>query len=84
MVENTEGQVALKYMSMQQKLVTAPSGNQYVFIPKNHISLAWVEESDVDPLLASKHDCKCGSGKKKNVILMASDTDVRRYYNGGR
>jgi len=84
MVENTEGQIALKYMSPIQKLVTAPSGKQYVFTPKHHISMAWVEKSDVDPMLAIRKGCKCGNSSKKNVIRYALEHDVRRWYNGGR
>jgi hypothetical protein len=84
MVENTEGKVALKYMTTNQKLVTAPSGNQYVFVPKHNISMAWVEKKDAGPLVGMKKGCKCGSNSKKQVIFYAQDHDVRRWYNGGR
>ena len=84
MVENTEGQVALKYMTTSQKLVTAPGGNQYVFSIKHNIALAWVNNDDAGALLGMKFGCGCGNGSKKNLIFYASDTDVRRWQFGGR
>jgi hypothetical protein len=83
MVKNSAGEVALKYIQPVQKLVTAPSKRQYVFIPKHNIALAWVQEEDAAPLLSFREGCSCGSGKK-NTIREALEHDVRRWQFGGR
>ena len=80
MIENTQGQVALKHLSTNQKLVTVRGGKQYVFVPRANISMAWVEKDDVSELLSIKKGC-CGG--KKAIFRYANVDDVRRWTNGG-
>ena len=81
MVENTQGQVAMKYLQSTQKLITVAHKKQYVFVPRANISMAWIEKQDVPSVLAIKKGC-CG-GTKKSIFKYANVDDVRRWTNGG-
>jgi predicted transcriptional regulator len=81
MVKNERGQVALKRLRQGQKLVKLSNGRAYVFIPRNNISLAWVEEGDVPRVMAVKLGC-CGGTKQQ--FFYATETDIKRWNFGGR
>lgn len=83
MITNDTGQVALKHYQPAQVIAQSnPSGNDYVFVPKANISLAFVRQEDIDSLLARK-TCACGGQNRKSRFLYANEDDVRRWSNGG-
>ncbi len=80
-VFNEEGQIALRYKKQKPALVGC-NGNQYYFSVMASISISYVDAEDADCLLGLKEGCSCGSGKKNNIIY-ADETHVRRWENGG-
>lgn len=81
MVRNDQGQVALKRLRQDQKLVRMADGTAYVFICKHNICLAWVNEKDVPAVIAMKRGC-CGGEKQQ--FFYATEKDVKRWNFGGR
>lgn len=83
MITNEQGQVALKYYQPQQRVLAQglPSGKDTVFVGRANITMAWVEQEDVDHLLARYKKC-CGGNKKKSYFE-ANENDVRQWTNGG-
>jgi len=82
MVKNTDGKVAMVYYQPMPKLIKV--GNKdYWFDCQHGISMAFVDETDVTPLLNFMGGC-CG-GKKK-VIFLASEAQHSHWKdgNGGR
>lgn len=74
--------IPLKYYQPAQVVAQGtPSGNDYAFVPKNGISLAFVREQDAADLLRRK-TCDCGGQKKRLKYERASDEDVARWTNG--
>lgn len=83
-VVNDDGQIALRYRRQQKAVVECgPHADRrtYIFSMRANISMAWVKPEDVPCCLAVKGGC-CGQ-KKTGVIIYASETDVRRWTNGG-
>jgi hypothetical protein len=76
-----ENYTAMKYPRGGQKYVII-GDNEYVFMPQNDISLAYIRNEDVDKLIRTYRNC-CGNGSKQQFFL-ASETDVRRWTYGGR
>ena len=81
MQTNANGQIAVKRLRQNQKLVKINKEKFYVFAPKHNVCLAWVDPEDLDFILSLEGGC-CG-GKKKEFWL-ATSTDVRRHLHGGR
>lgn len=82
-IANEEGQIALRYKKQKPALVSC-NGESYYFDVRASISISWVDEENVECLLGLKEGCSCGSGKKNNIIY-ADETHVRRWTNrGGR
>ena len=81
-VKNDAGQIALKRLRTNPKLVQLGTDTFYQFSPRYNICLAWVDPEDVDRILSMKRDC-CGSGGKRQFWL-ASESDVFRYNTGRR
>jgi hypothetical protein len=52
------------------------NGHEYVFIPRNNVSLAEVQDEDVATLSAYKEGCNCASGKRK-AFYIANDMHIR-------
>ena len=77
MQQNEQGQIALKRLRTNQRLVKVSKNKAYVFVPKNNICLAWVEEEDVPKILAIKRNCCGGSGKQE--FFYALEHDVARW-----
>ena len=69
--------VAIKRLRQVPKVVTLPDGTKYAFVVQYNISMAWVEEDDVDKVLAIRMEC-CG-GSRKPQFVRASETDIRRW-----
>ena len=61
--------------------VVKVKGNEYAFVVKANICLAWVKNEDALAVLALTKVC-CG-GNKKTVYRYANESDVRRWTNGG-
>lgn len=82
-VTNDQGEVALKYYQSQNRILVqkTPSGQDYVFVNRASITLAWVLPEDEQHLLSRRKNC-CGNHKKK-VFFYANEDDVRRWTNGG-
>lgn len=80
-VVNETGQVALRYMTQQQAYASCNS-HEYVFTIRGQVTLAFVEPSDVDCMLAIRRGCNCGSGKK-NVIFLADERHTKMWVAGG-
>ena len=74
MVKNAAGKVALFYIEPAPHFEHLPNGHEYVFIVKKAISLAWVEEGDVEALLGIHGGC-CGG--KQLIYRVASEAQVR-------
>jgi hypothetical protein len=82
-IYNEEGQVALRYMKQATALASCPGqgAKEYIFTTKANVSMAYIDEDDVECMLQVTAGC-CG-GKKKNVIFYADETHVRRWEAGG-
>jgi len=52
----------------------------YSWIPKNNVSLCWVEKEDVEQILKMKAKICCG--KKKGKFFPASQVNVNIYETG--
>lgn len=65
LIKNEAGQIAIRYFQPAQVLTKqAPSGKQYFFDVKAGVSMAWVDETDVQNLLARRGGC-CNSQRQK-------------------
>jgi hypothetical protein len=83
-ITNDAGQVALKYYQPAQVLAqNTPTGTGYAFAVRASISMSWVAPDDVGNLLARRAGCNCGGSKKKQAFFYATESDVRRWVNGG-
>jgi len=83
MIHNDEGKVAMRHIRQNQKYIRMGDGTEYVFIMQANISMSWVFERHVNPILRMQRSC-CG-GRTKPAFMLASETDVRRWTNkGGR
>jgi hypothetical protein len=74
-----KGKTALKYRMPVQKYIRV-GDREYVFVPRANISLAWVEDQDVDFILRKKKSC-CGGSKP--IFFRANPSDIRRWTNNG-
>src|SRR5688572_33363866 len=87
MIKNQSGQIALKWMiNPNGKTVQiGGTGRYYVFTPKVHVVMAWVNESDVPALLLQKHKtCNCNNGTYKQAFEYANLLDVNLWMTGDR
>ena len=71
-VINDVNQTAIIFLRGGQKYVHTKN-NEYVFTPSNGISLAWIEEEDVNQILRIPGGC-CGNHKP--VFRLANDQQV--------
>lgn len=78
MVKNSDGKVAVIYYQPMPKRVQV-NGNDIYFDCQHGLSLAFVDESLVDQLLAFRGGC-CGG--KRQVIYLASETQYRHWLDG--
>jgi len=87
MVVNNSNQVALKWVINPNGKTVRIGDTQkyYVFQPKLHIVMAWVDASDVDRLLAvHEKTCNCNNGTKKQAFQLANLLDVNLWEFGDR
>ena len=80
MVTNDDGWVALKRFQTMNKIVNV-GGDEYLFITKANICMAWIRPEHVESVLRIKKVC-CG-GSRKPMFRQANDDDVRRWTVGG-
>lgn len=78
---NDQGQVAVRQFRQSERLVEV-HGNGYYFAVRASISMAWVNEDDLDAILNYTYNCNCG-GTPKIGFGLASEDDVRRWTVGG-
>jgi hypothetical protein len=71
---NENGETAVVYFMPIQKMITLPSGKQYVFKVDRSISLAWIKPEDLDQMLDVRGGC-CGN-TLNHIIRFASSSDV--------
>ena len=75
-----EGKTALKYFMAVQKYIRLSNGREYVFIPKNNISLAWIDNNDVNTVLSMTRGCNCNGGNTRTRIFFpVQPHDVPRW-----
>jgi len=87
MVVNNSGQVALKWVINPNGKTVRIGDTQkyYVFQPKLHVVMAWVDALDVDRLLAVREKtCNCNNGTFKNAFTFANLIDVNLWQTGDR
>ena len=82
MQTNEQGQIAVKRLRQNQKLIQITDEKYYVFIPRHNVCMAWVDPEDVDFVLRQTISC-CGNSHKKQFWI-ASEQDVRQHLFGGR
>lgn len=78
-VINSAKQVALKWTINPNGKTVKIDGSEkfYVFTPKSHVVMAWVDAQDVDRLLAVRQKtCNCNNGTFKNAFDYANLLDV--------
>lgn len=79
-IRNTNGQVALKhYQTVPHTLKVGDY--EYAFVVRANICLCWIDDEDVNTVLALTKTC-CG-GNKNTIYRYANESDVRRWTNGG-
>jgi len=87
MIKNTSGQIALKWtINPNGKTVRMGETNRfYVFQPKFHVVMAWVDLSDAPALLTKKEKtCNCNNGTFKQAFEYANLLDVNLWMTGDR
>ena len=72
--KNDKGQVAIKRVRQNDKMIRLPSGKVYNFVFRNGICFAWVDEEDVQTVLDTKRHC-C-AGKQVQQFYLAREMDV--------
>lgn len=70
-VVRDDGYIALQHQSTNGTSVVV-SGVNYIFTPKNNVSLAWIAPEHVDKLLALKTRGSCCGHNEKQRFLLAS------------
>lgn len=78
-----ESQTALKYYQPAHRVLIqdTPSGTPYVFTCKANITMAWVNDTDVEHVLSRYKVC-CG-GHRRAMFSRATESDIRQWTNGG-
>lgn len=83
MIKNSSGLVAIRHYNSNPATVKMEAdGTLYSFVPRMSVSLAWVQEKDVDTLLLVKARVCCG--KQANKFRMANMMDVSVWETGSR
>lgn len=87
MVKKTSGQIAIKWTINPNGKTVRIDGTKkyYVFQPKFHVVMAWVDESDVPGLLGVREKtCNCNNGTFKQAFEYANLLDVNLWEFGDR
>jgi len=82
-ITREDGWVAIQHFTSNPVTVRIEStGNDYSFVPRHNVSLAWVRPEDVDSIL--KIQAKICCGKMKAKFLYASQMNVCLWETGER
>lgn len=73
---NEGGEVAIRWNQLTQKYVKVGE-NEYIFVIKADIALAWVKPEDEQKVLGIRKTC-CG-GNLSPACHLASELDVKRW-----
>jgi hypothetical protein len=88
MIKNQDGKVAVKWILLQRNpppVKIDGTDRIYIFTPKSHVFMAWVEDVDVSKLLVTKSKvCNCNNGTYKIAFELASRLDVMLWDTGSR
>lgn len=76
MITNADGWVAIKQLQTIPHVLTIRE-NEYAFVVKHNICLAWVRPEDEPQVMAVTREC-CG-GAKKPRYFYANELDVQRW-----
>lgn len=83
----TGTKVAMRYVAQPiQKYIMLGNKHEYVFSPSFSVSLAWVDEEDVNTILslpAPSSSC-CGGSGRTNGFMLADQSAINCHTNGGR
>lgn len=80
------GKVALQHRTTNPVSVQIDGTDRvYSFVPQYNVSLAWVNEEDVQKLLSIKEkSCNCGNGSSAQKFIPASEINVCLWETGTR
>ena len=87
MVKNSQNQIALRWtINTNGKTVRmGDTSKYYVFVPKQNVVMAWVDEVDVPAMLTKKEKtCNCNSGTYKNAFEYCSLVNVNLWMFNNR
>ena len=57
MIKHDDGKVALRYHKAVSKYVPVAQNTGYIFQVRNNVSIAWVDEKDIQQILRMKSNC---------------------------
>jgi len=80
MEANEDGWIAIKRYQTINKVVSV-GGEEYLFLTKANICMAWIKPEHAGAILQIKKEC-CG-GSRKAEFRPANENDVRRWEAGG-
>lgn len=87
MIKRNDGKIAIKWMINPNGKTVRIDGTDryYVFTPKFHVVMEWIEPSDVERLLLVREKtCNCNNGTFKNAFEYANLLDVNLWMTGDR
>lgn len=79
-----EGKVAVQHRSTNPTAVQIQGTDRvYHFVPLHNVCLAWVEEQDLEKILAIQTKaCDCNNGAKAPKFFLASEINVNIHETG--
>lgn len=79
-----DGKVAVQHRTTNPTTVQMQGTDRvYTFVPKNNVSMAWVDEQDLDKILAIKtKTCECNGGTMDAKFRLASEINVKIHETG--
>jgi len=85
-IYDANGKVAMRYLTPIQKYIMLGNKHEYVFIPRYSVSLAWVDEADVELILSvPKSSCEgCGGSARSNGFILANQASINCHRDGSR
>jgi hypothetical protein len=84
MVKNSDGKIAVQHRKTNPTAIQIQNTDrQYYFSPLHNVCLAWVEEQDLEKILAiMEKSCDCNGGARTNKFFVASEINVNIYETG--
>jgi len=81
MIKNDAGETAVRYSEPIQKYIRV-GNHEYVFIPRLGVSMAWVAEESVQPLINMVQSGCCGAAMKR--FFLANEEAANLWLYGHR